>query len=233
MSVEAMSTPTDNVQSDKDSGSVSVPSDKVQPKKKSDNSRSVSVPSDKVQAEKKPKDSGSVFVPSDKVQNDDIEVNVKQTDDANEADEKEMNFLMTPPLDIFQYNLETEEYERKHYASDSDETNDMMLYDPKNENWHDNLSTLDGSEIAFNQQSLNTRINNLTNTLAKNLSQPCSSTLELSQSSQKPASQKSSSSQSQGSSHNGDKGDDKDSGIGSLALKESRGWFKQWQSNFG
>ena len=118
--------------------------------------------------------------------------------------------------------METEEYEWKHYTSDSDETNDMMLYDPKNENWHDNLSTLDGSEIAFNQQSLNTRINNLTNTQAKNLSQPCSSTLELSQPSQKPASQKSSLSQSQGSSHNGDKGDDKDSGIGSLALKESR-----------
>ena len=118
--------------------------------------------------------------------------------------------------------METEQFEWKHYASDSDETNDTMPYDPKNKNWHDDLYTLDGSKIAFNQQSLNTRINNLTDTLAKNLSQPCSSTLESSQSSQKPASQKSSLSQSQGSSCNDDKVGEKDSGIGSLASEESR-----------
>ena len=35
-----------------------------------------------------------------------------------------------PPLDIFQYDLETEQFEWKHYASDSDETNDTMPYDP-------------------------------------------------------------------------------------------------------
>ena len=227
MSVEVTSAPADNIQSDEDSRSVSVPLDQVETEKKSDHSQSVSMPSDKVQPvqpEKNSDYSGSVSMPLDKVQNDNIEVNVKQTDDANEADvSDETDELFDDPLlDIFQYDLETEQFEWKHYASDSDENNDTLLYDPNKKNWHDDLSTLDGSKIAFNQQSLNTRINNLTNALAKNLSQLCSSTLESSQSSQKPASQKSSSSQSQGLSCNDDKVGEKDSGIGSLASEESR-----------
>ena len=89
MSIEAMSPLMDNVQSDEDTGSVSVPSDQVDPEKKSDHSPSVSMPSDKVQPEKNSDDNGSVSMPSDQVQNDDIEVNVKQTDDRNDADESD------------------------------------------------------------------------------------------------------------------------------------------------
>ena len=124
---------------------------------------------------------------------------------------------MTPPLDIFKCDLETQEHEWKHCVSDSDETNDTIPYDPKNENWHDDLSTLDGSKIAFNHQSLTTRINKLADALAKKMSEPSTSTPESSQSLQKPVSQKS----SQGSLHNGTNRDDKDSGIGSLGSKES------------
>ena len=113
--------------------------------------------------------------------------------------------------------METEKHEWKHYVSDSEESNDTIPYDPKNENWHDDISILDGSKIAFNQQSLTTRINKLADALAKNLSEPCTSTPQSSQSLEKPLSQKS----SQGSSHNGSKEDDKDSGIGSLGTKAS------------
>ena len=86
---------------------------------------------------------------------------------------KQMNFLMTPHLICLNTIWKMMSiHEWKHYYTDSDETNDTIPYDPKNENWHDNLSNLEGSKIAFNQQSLNTSINNLTNALAKNLSQP-------------------------------------------------------------
>ena len=52
---------------------------------------------------KKSDDSGSVSVPLDKVQNGDIEVNVKQTDDGNDADESDETdeLFDDPPLDIF------------------------------------------------------------------------------------------------------------------------------------
>ena len=127
------------------------------------------MPTDKVQPENKSNDSRSVSMPKDTIQNDDIQVKIKVTDDTNaeqEADETDELFD-DPPLDIFEYNLETEEHEWKHYVSDSEESNDTIPYDPKNENWHDDLSTLDGSEIAFNQQSLMTRINKLADALAK------------------------------------------------------------------
>ena len=128
----------------------------------------------------------------DTIQNDDIQVKVKVTDDANaeqESDGTDEPFD-DPTLDIFEYNSETEEHEWKHYVSDSDESNDNIPYDPKNENWHDNLCTLDGSKIAFNQQSLMTRINKLADALAKKMSEPFTSTLQLSQSLEKPLSQK-------------------------------------------
>ena len=150
-----------------DNGSVSVPMDKVQPENKSDDSGSVSMPMDKAQPENKSDDSGSVSMQKDTIQNDDIQMKVKVTNDANAEQESDGTdeLFDDPPLDIFEYDLETEEHEWKHYVSDSEESNDTIPYDPKNENWYDNLSTLDGSKIAFNQQSLMTRINKLADAL--------------------------------------------------------------------
>ena len=254
----SVSVPTDKVQPENnsnDSGSVSVPMNKVQPRNNSDDSGSVPTPMDKVQPDNQSEDGVSVSMPIDKVQPnnqsedsvsvsmpmDKIQNDVKVTDNANaEQESDEMDELFDdPPLDIFEYNLETEEHEWKHYVSDSDESNDTIPYDPKNGNWHDDLSTLDGSEIAFNHQSLTTRVNKLADALAKKLSEPSTSMPELSQSLQ-PASQKS----SQGSSCNGSNVDDKDGGIGSLGLKESsahsnntipqkciQGYRKNWIGN--
>ena len=65
---------------------------------------------------------------------------------------EQMNFLMNPPLDIFEYNLETEEHEWKHYYSDSQGSNDTIPYNPKNENWHYNISTLDGRQNCIQSE---------------------------------------------------------------------------------
>ena len=70
-----------------DSRSVSMPTDKVQTRKNSDDSGSVSRPTDKVQPDKKSEDSGSVSMPMDKIQNNDIQVNVKVTDNTNAEQE--------------------------------------------------------------------------------------------------------------------------------------------------
>ena len=151
-------------------------------------------PTDKVQPENRSAGSGSVSVPKDTIQNDDIQVKVKVTDDTHAEQESD----------------ETDELF-------DDSPLDTIPYDPKNENWHDDLSILDGSKMAFNQQSLMTRINTLADALAKNMSEPCTSTLQWTQSVEKPPSQTS----SQALLHNGSNEDDKDSGMGSLGLKAS------------
>ena len=128
----------------------------VQSENKSNDCGTVSEPMDKVQCQNKSDDSGSVSLPKDTIQNDDIQVKVKVTDDANAEQESDGTdeLFDDPPLDIFEYDLESEEHEWKHYVSDSEESSDTISYNPKNENWHDDISTLDVSEIAFNQQSL-------------------------------------------------------------------------------
>ena len=201
-----------------DSGSVSKPLDKVQPEKNSDDNGSVSMLMDKVQPDNKSNDSGSVSIQKDTIQNDDIQVKVKVTNDANAQQESDGTdeLFDDPPLDIFEYDLETEEHEWKHYVSDSEEINDTIPYDPKNENWHDDLSTLDGSEIAFNKQSLTMRINKLADALAKNVSTLYIHTAVITII-RKTTITKS----SQASLHNGNNEDDKDSGIGSLGSKAS------------
>ena len=210
----SMSMPMDKMDAEKNSKeTMSIQMDTVQPNKKSNEVEMNSMPMDKVHPKNKCNDTGSVSilykVQKDNRSNGHIEVHLKGTDETDNTDE----LFDDPTLDLFKYNLENDEYEWKHYYNDSDEmTNDMIPYDPKNENWHDDLSTLDGSEIAFNQQSLETRLNKLTDALTKNLSQPHSST---------PESQKSSLFQSQRSSGNPKKDDYKDSGIGSIGSKQS------------
>ena len=111
-----------------DNGCVSVPTDKVQPKNKSNDSGTLSEPMDKVQCQNKSDDSGSVSVQKDTIQNDDIQVKVKVTDNTNAEQESDGTdeLFDDPPLDIFEYNLETEEHEWKHYVSDSEESNDTI-----------------------------------------------------------------------------------------------------------
>ena len=204
----SMSMPMDKMDAEKNSKeTMSIQMDTVQPNKKSNEVEMNSMPMDKVHPKNKCNDTGSVSilykVQKDNRSNGHIEVHLKGTDETEETDDTDELFD-DPPLNLFKYDLENDEYEWKHYYTDSDEmTNDTIPYDPKNENWHDNLSTLDDSKISFNQQSLETRLNKLTDALAQNWSQPHSSTPELSQNS---ASQKSSSSQSQRSSGNPKKG---------------------------
>ena len=100
-----MSEPMDKVQPENkshDNGSASMSMDKIQPKNKSNDSETVSKPMDKVQCQNNSDDSGSVSIQKNTIQNDDIQVKVKVTNDANAEQESDgTDELFDDPLLIF------------------------------------------------------------------------------------------------------------------------------------